>query len=195
MKGVFPFDEKWTPNSFCKTTSQKHHTNFLAAQITDSTVVCSADFSGLQQRKQAKNYWPFLKGIHWWPVDSPHKVPVMWKAFPYYDVTMRVDWHGINLETHHLTALKHYFTLFVPNCFQKQKNVFAFPFIHRHRHGVSSIFPNPRQGHFYPPATATDTPVKFQSNLISSTKQSRHRLNFARSCDKTSYCSNNTTNE
>ena len=24
------------------------------------------------------NYWPFVRGIHWSPVDSPHKGPVMW---------------------------------------------------------------------------------------------------------------------
>ena len=24
------------------------------------------------------HYWPFVWGIHWWPVDSPHKGPVKW---------------------------------------------------------------------------------------------------------------------
>ena len=27
-------------------------------------------------------YWPFVRGIQWWPVDSPHKGPMIWKAFP-----------------------------------------------------------------------------------------------------------------
>ena len=26
-------------------------------------------------------YWPLERGIHWWPVDSPHKGPVTWKMF------------------------------------------------------------------------------------------------------------------
>ena len=25
-------------------------------------------------------YWPFVRGIHWSPLDSPHKGPVMWRA-------------------------------------------------------------------------------------------------------------------
>ena len=31
-------------------------------------------------------YWPFVKGIHWPPVDSLHKGPVMWRAFQCHDV-------------------------------------------------------------------------------------------------------------
>ena len=30
-------------------------------------------------------YWPFVRGIHWWPVDSPHKGPVMQKTYPCCD--------------------------------------------------------------------------------------------------------------
>ena len=29
-----------------------------------------------------------MRGIHWWPVDSRHKGPVMWIAFPCHDVIM-----------------------------------------------------------------------------------------------------------
>ena len=32
---------------------------------------------------KAPHYWPFVRGVHRWPVDSPHKGPVMWEAFPY----------------------------------------------------------------------------------------------------------------
>ena len=32
----------------------------------------------------------FLRGIHWWPVNSPHKWPVMRKMFPFDDVIMSV---------------------------------------------------------------------------------------------------------
>ena len=31
-------------------------------------------------------YLPFVRGIHWWPVDYPNKGPVMWKAFPHHDI-------------------------------------------------------------------------------------------------------------
>ena len=31
-------------------------------------------------------YWPFVRGIQRWPMDSPHKGPVMRKAFSWYDV-------------------------------------------------------------------------------------------------------------
>ena len=27
------------------------------------------------------HYWPIVKGINWWPVDSPHKGPVMWSKW------------------------------------------------------------------------------------------------------------------
>ena len=33
-------------------------------------------------------YWPFVRGIHWWPVDSPHKEPLVWKEFPCHDIIM-----------------------------------------------------------------------------------------------------------
>ena len=30
-------------------------------------------------------YWPFLRGIHWWLMESPHKEAVILKAFPWHD--------------------------------------------------------------------------------------------------------------
>ena len=32
--------------------------------------------------------WPLVKGIHRCPVDSPHKGPIMQKAFPFHDIIM-----------------------------------------------------------------------------------------------------------
>ena len=37
---------------------------------------------------KALHHWPFVMGIHRWPVDSPHKGPVMRAAFLLNDVTM-----------------------------------------------------------------------------------------------------------
>ena len=54
--------------------------------ITDNSVVCSAVYFGLWQIKH--HYWPFVSGIYWWLVDSPHKGTVMLKVFPYHDVIM-----------------------------------------------------------------------------------------------------------
>ena len=34
------------------------------------------------------HYWPTVRGIHWWPVDSQHKRPVMQKPFQCHDVIM-----------------------------------------------------------------------------------------------------------
>ena len=42
--------------------------------------------SNIKENIKARHYWPFVRGIHQWPVDSPHKGPVMLKAFPCYDV-------------------------------------------------------------------------------------------------------------
>ena len=33
------------------------------------------------------HYWFYVRGIHRWPVDSPHKGPVMRNSFPCHDVT------------------------------------------------------------------------------------------------------------
>ena len=33
-------------------------------------------------KKRSLNYWLFVRGIDWWPVESSHKGPVMQKAFP-----------------------------------------------------------------------------------------------------------------
>ena len=33
-------------------------------------------------------YWPFVRGIHRWPVDSPHKGPVIWNFDVFFDVCL-----------------------------------------------------------------------------------------------------------
>ena len=40
----------------------------------------------LKEKINALHYWSFVRGIHWWPVDSPHKGPVIQKASPYHDI-------------------------------------------------------------------------------------------------------------
>ena len=61
----------------------------MASQITSLMIVYSTVYSGTDQRKhQSSASLAFVRGIHQWPVISPHKGPVKWKMFPFDDVTM-----------------------------------------------------------------------------------------------------------
>ena len=62
----------------------------MASQITSLTIVYSTVYSGADQRKhQSSASLAFVRGIHRWPVNSPHKWPVTRKRFPFDDVIMR----------------------------------------------------------------------------------------------------------
>ena len=61
----------------------------MAPQITNLTTVYSAVYSGANQRKhQSSASLAFVGGIHRRPVNSPHKLPVTRKMFPFDDVIM-----------------------------------------------------------------------------------------------------------
>ena len=69
----------------------------MASQITSLTIVCSSVYSGAAQIKhQSSASLSFVKGIHRWPVYSPHKGQVTRKLFPFEDVTMK---HMYTMET------------------------------------------------------------------------------------------------
>ena len=53
-------------------------------QITSLTIVSGAD----QRKHQSSASLAFVRGIHRWPVNSPHKGPVTRKMFPFDDVIM-----------------------------------------------------------------------------------------------------------
>ena len=56
----------------------------MAAQITSLTIVYSIVCSAADQRKhQSSASLAFVRGIHRWPVNSPHKWPVTRKMFPW----------------------------------------------------------------------------------------------------------------
>ena len=60
-----------------------------ASQITSLTIVYSNVYSGSDQRKhQSSASLAFVRGIHRWPVNSPHKWPVTRKMLPFDDVIM-----------------------------------------------------------------------------------------------------------
>ena len=73
--------------------SQMHYCDVImrtmASQIARFAIVYSTVHSGAYQRKhQSFASLAFMRGIHRWPVNSPHKWPVTRKMFPFYDVTM-----------------------------------------------------------------------------------------------------------
>ena len=59
----------------------------MLSQITSLTSIYSSAYSGAGQRKhQSSASLTFVRGIHPWPVNSPHKWPVTRKMFPFDDV-------------------------------------------------------------------------------------------------------------
>ena len=76
---------------FPKITLQWRHMGTRASQITNLTIVYSTVYSGADQRKHRSSAsLAFVKGIHRWPVNSPHKGPVTRKMFPFDDVILYI---------------------------------------------------------------------------------------------------------
>ena len=75
-------------------TKVHHHYNdvimsAMGSQITSLTIVYSTVYSGPDERKhQSSMSLAFLRGIHWWLVNSSHKGPVKRKVVPFDDVIM-----------------------------------------------------------------------------------------------------------
>ena len=77
----------------CYTGIDKHYSDIImdtmASQITSLTIVYWSVYSGADQRKhQSSASLTFVRGIHRWPVNSPHKWPVIWKMFPFDHIIM-----------------------------------------------------------------------------------------------------------
>ena len=65
--------------------------SMMASQIIDVSTVCSAVCSDADQRKYQSSYLlTVVRGIHWRPVDSPHKGPSTRKMFPFDDVSLQM---------------------------------------------------------------------------------------------------------
>ena len=83
----------WSVSCMCKC----HHYNdvimgVMASQITSLAIVYSTGYSDADQRKhQSSASLAFVRGIHRWPVNSPHKGPVTRKIFPFDDVIMMIS--------------------------------------------------------------------------------------------------------
>ena len=87
-------------SSWSGPTWKWHYNNIImggmASEITGLTIVYSVVDSGADQRKhQSSASLAFVRGIHRWPVNSPHKGPVTRKMFPFDDVIMgrAYCWH------------------------------------------------------------------------------------------------------
>ena len=63
----------------------------MESHITSLTIVYSTIYSSADQGKNKNSASLVLvRGIHRWPVNSPHKGPVTQKMFPFDDVIMTV---------------------------------------------------------------------------------------------------------
>ena len=63
----------------------------ITSEITSLTIVYSTIYSDADQRKhQSSASLAFVRGIHWGPVNSPHKWPVTRKMFPFDDIIMKM---------------------------------------------------------------------------------------------------------
>ena len=96
----------------------------LASRLFAPTVCSGAD----QRRHQNFASLAFVRGIHRWPVDSPHKGQVMRKVFPYDDLITKTkqipnkyclsSWHISNIsETRRVSAgrpINHSFAFWFP---------------------------------------------------------------------------------
>ena len=64
----------------------------VASEITSLTILYLTVYLGADQRKhQSSASLTFVRGIHRWSVNSPHKGPVTQKMLPFYDVIMNYD--------------------------------------------------------------------------------------------------------
>ena len=75
---------------------QNHYSDVMmsaiASQITCLTIVYLTVYSGAAQRKhQSSASLAFVRGIHRWPVNSPHKGPVTRKMLPFDDVILMLS--------------------------------------------------------------------------------------------------------
>ena len=73
--------------------THKHYSDVImgtvASQITSLMIVYWTVYSGADQRKhQSSVSLAFVRGIHRWPVNSPHKGPVVQKMFPFDEIIM-----------------------------------------------------------------------------------------------------------
>ena len=91
----------------------------LASQFTSGSIVCSTVGSGADQRKhQSSASLAFVRGIHQWPGNSPHKGPLTQKMYPFDNVIICFEYksslawpiyyHFIDPNIYHFLPINHY---------------------------------------------------------------------------------------
>ena len=94
----------------------------MAFQIPGVSIVCPTVCSGVEQRiHQSSASLAFVRGIHRWPVDSPHKGPGTRKMFPFDDVMKDKLNHKVRswehmMQSTAMLALLRQTQLFVQRC-------------------------------------------------------------------------------
>ena len=96
---VFVWAYNWLAWSLLTTMNEIKNNHYndvimtvMLPQITSLMIVYSTVYSGADQRKhQSSTSLAFVRGIHWWPVNSSHKGPIRWKMFPFDDVVVTVE--------------------------------------------------------------------------------------------------------
>ena len=84
---------RWMPQNTLDDISQHHHRDVImsamASQITGVSTVYSTISTGADQRKhQSSKSLAFVRGIHRWLVNSPHKGLLRRKMFPFDDIIL-----------------------------------------------------------------------------------------------------------
>ena len=70
----------------------------IASQITGVSIICLTFSSGADQRKhQSSTSVAFVRRIHLWSVDSPHKSPVTQKMFLFDGVFMEIQQNDLQV--------------------------------------------------------------------------------------------------
>ena len=70
----------------------------MASQITNLTIVHSTVYAGADKKPKLR-VSGLCAGIHRWPVNSPHKLPVTREMFPFDDVFVRFTQTAIEAGT------------------------------------------------------------------------------------------------
>ena len=80
----------------------------MASEITSVTIVYSTVYSGANERKhQSSASLAFVREIHRWPVNSPHKGSVTLKMFPFDDAIIYLSNNGVSSDSFHKSLSSH----------------------------------------------------------------------------------------
>ena len=102
--GPLTFTFEWNSQSqvrhcektFKISTLQWRHNGRDSVSKTSLTIAYPTLYSDADQRKHQSSAWiAFVRVIHRWPVNSPHKYPVTRKMFPFEDVIMDFQNSGV----------------------------------------------------------------------------------------------------